>query len=79
MTKPPNFSWLTPTLATGSRIAGTGFRDDSGCWSEVTGYPRDHLDVELAHSLCLGCHRHFFPETTDRVAGTNEGAWVQNP
>ena len=42
-------------------------RDDSGYWSQIEVYVRDHSEAEFSHGLCPDCLQEHYPEYADRV------------
>jgi hypothetical protein len=37
-------------------------RDDTGYWTQVDVYIRDHADVEFSHGLCPECAQKLYPD-----------------
>ncbi len=43
-------------------------RDDSGYWSQIEGYIRDHSEAEFSHSICPECAKKLYPDFADEIA-----------
>lgn len=50
-------SGLLPICAACKKI-----RDDTGYWSQIEVYIRDHSDAEFSHGICPDCVRELYPE-----------------
>ncbi|HLA77374.1 MAG TPA: hypothetical protein VJU18_07340, partial [Vicinamibacteria bacterium] len=37
-------------------------RDDSGYWSQIESYIREHSEAEFSHGLCPGCMKELYPD-----------------
>jgi hypothetical protein len=55
-------SGLLPVCAWCRRV-----RDDSGYWSQIETYVREHSQAEFSHSLCPDCLRKHFPDDADSL------------
>jgi hypothetical protein len=53
-------SGLLPICASCKKI-----RDDSGYWTQVEVYVREHSDADFTHSICPDCARKLYPDFFD--------------
>ena len=37
-------------------------RDDTGYWTQIEGYIKDHSEAEFTHSICPDCAKRLYPE-----------------
>ena len=44
-------------------------RDDTGYWSQIEAYIRDHSEAEFSHSICPDCVRKLYPDYAEDVVG----------
>jgi hypothetical protein len=50
-------SGLLPICASCKKI-----RDDSGYWTQVEVYVRDHTEADFTHSICPECAKKLYPD-----------------
>ncbi len=48
---------LLPICASCKKI-----RDDTGYWTQIEGYIRDHSEAEFTHSICPDCAKRLYPD-----------------
>jgi PAS domain S-box-containing protein len=60
-------SGLLPICANCKKI-----RDDSGYWSQIEVYIREHSEADFSHGLCPDCTRELYPDLADHLEARQE-------
>ncbi len=42
-------------------------RDDSGCWTHIETYIRDHSGADFSHSICPDCGKRLYPDIYEEI------------
>ena len=61
--KVKTLSGLLPICASCKKI-----RDDSGYWTQVEVYVRDHTEADFTHSICPDCAKKLYPDLYSTAA-----------